>query len=92
VTRSRTPGEDDDDLEGFMEEVRRPGTEILARYGITGTRAVEILSHSWVAVALTNAGRPELRRQFLESVETACRELRAALGPLEEEDDERSVH
>lgn len=90
--KRRGPGEDGDDLDGFMDEVRPEALEILDRYGIAGSRAITVLSHAWVVTARSEGNRASKRRQFLAAVEYACRDLRAELGPLEEEVEDERVH
>lgn len=88
----RPPGGSDEDLDGFLDEVRDEGRKILERYGISGSRGVEIVSHCYVLTALSEGTRAARRRQFLEAVENACQELRAQLGPPEEEVEDEPVH
>ncbi len=63
------------------------------RFQIDPERAADLLAEAWIAIAVRRAGGEEAQRRFLESLERACEELRAALGPPEEEDeDEPTIH
>lgn len=82
----------EDDLDGFLDEVREEGRRILERYRVSRSRGLEIVSHCYVLMALSEGTRATHRRQFLEALEHACQELRAQLGPPEEEDEDEPVH
>lgn len=86
------PARDEDDFEGFMGEVRPEASAILNRFQVSGDRATTILAEAWAVTYMSEGNRPAHREQFLGAVEAACQELRARLGPPEEEGPEELVH
>lgn len=81
-----------EELRELIEPVREEVQGILRRYGIGRQLAREILSQALVSMALTNGSTAERRHLYVDAIETACREERAALGPPEDQEDEPYVH
>jgi len=92
VRGGKPPAGDEDDFEGFMDEVRPQASAILARYSVSGDQAFTILAEALAVTYVSEGNRSAHRRQFLGAVEAACQDLRARLGPPEEEDPQDVVH
>jgi hypothetical protein len=79
-------------LQRLIESVRTEVRGLLSRYSIARDRAQEILSQAMVSVALTKASEEEAQQLLLTTIESACREERAGLGPPEVLEEEPRVH
>lgn len=81
-----------EELRELIEPVREEAQQILRRYAIGGRRAREILSRALMSMALTRGVTAERQRLYLNTIENACREERAALGPPEDQEEDQYVH